>query len=132
MSSILPLLFKKEDEPLLNFLSEEGQSIEPEWYLPILPLVLINGSSGIGTGYSTLIPQHNPLDIIDKIHYMMDLDDEKNGDFGDGRSGISEQKRTVLREVFGEKIEENQIVNFIPEKGDKNYSQAENRFFELH
>lgn len=80
MSSILPLLFKKEDEPLLNFLSEEGQSIEPEWYLPILPLILINGSSGIGTGYSTLIPQHNPLDIIDKIYSLME-DEKEEKDF---------------------------------------------------
>lgn len=38
------------DDPLLSYLVDDGLSIEPEWYVPVLPLVLVNGSDGIGTG----------------------------------------------------------------------------------
>ncbi|XP_052623720.1 DNA topoisomerase 2-like [Lactuca sativa] len=47
-------LFNKADELLLNYLSEDGQSIEPTWYLPIIPMVLVNGSEGIRTGWNTV------------------------------------------------------------------------------
>jgi len=38
--------------------------VEPEWYMPIIPMVLVNGSSGIGTGWSTDIPCYNPREIV--------------------------------------------------------------------
>lgn len=50
------LLFNENDDAVLSFLEEEGQSIEPEYYLPIIPLILVNGAEGIGTGWSTSIP----------------------------------------------------------------------------
>lgn len=49
-------IFNENDDAVLDFLEEEGQSIEPEYYLPILPMVLVNGAEGIGTGWSTSIP----------------------------------------------------------------------------
>jgi len=52
-------------------LEEEGQSIEPEYYLPILPMVLVNGAEGIGTGWSTSIPQFNPREIVENMRRMM-------------------------------------------------------------
>lgn len=66
------LLYRKEDEPLLKFLVEEGQNIEPEWYLPVLPMVLVNGAHGIGTGFSTHVPCFNPQDIIANLKRMME------------------------------------------------------------
>lgn len=75
---LLPVLFNQLDNSLLNHIEEEGMTIEPEWYIPILPLILINGCRGIGTGYSTYVPPHNPLDIITKIYLLMD--DEKIND----------------------------------------------------
>lgn len=65
-------LFNKLDEPLYNYLDDDGLAIEPEWYLPILPNILINGALGIGTGYSTYVPCFNPLDIIDNIYNIME------------------------------------------------------------
>ena len=47
-------------------------SIEPEFYLPIIPMILINGTEGIGTGYSTYIPPHNPIDIVNNIYKIME------------------------------------------------------------
>ena len=64
---ITKLLFKKDDEYILNYLNEEGQSIEPDYYLPVLPNILINGTKGIGTGFSTEILQHNIKDIAKYI-----------------------------------------------------------------
>ena len=56
-------IFKKEDIPLLTLLVDEGKECEPVTFLPIIPLHIINGTSGIGTGHSTFIPNHDPLDI---------------------------------------------------------------------
>ena len=43
-------LFHSADDPLFNYLKDDSNPIEPEWYLPVVPLVLINGAEGIGTG----------------------------------------------------------------------------------
>ena len=67
-------IFNTHDTPLLNFLNDDGIQIEPEWYLPIIPMVLVNGCEGIGTGYSTYIPSFNPKDII--VHLIKMIDDE--------------------------------------------------------
>ena len=45
--------------------------IEPNYYVPILPTALINGCKGIGTGYSTNIPNFDPLEIVDLIKQRM-------------------------------------------------------------
>lgn len=67
LTPITNILFNKLDEPLCKFLNEEGQDIEPEYYLPILPLSIINGSDGIGTGWSSKIPKFSVNDIIANI-----------------------------------------------------------------
>lgn len=64
LSKLTKLIFKEEDNSILNYLNEDGLSIEPEYYIPIIPMALVNGGIGIGTGYSTNIPQFNPEDII--------------------------------------------------------------------
>ena len=70
LSKLTRLLFKEEDNAILNYLDDDGVSIEPEYYIPIIPTVLVNGAIGIGTGYSTNIPQFNPEDII-KVYFML-------------------------------------------------------------
>lgn len=45
-------IFHPADDPLLNTLREDNDDIEPEYYMPVIPLVLINGAEGIGTGLS--------------------------------------------------------------------------------
>ena len=52
-------------------MEDEGQSIEPTHYLPIIPLVLVNGADGIGTGWSTSIASHDPRDIIENLKRLM-------------------------------------------------------------
>jgi DNA topoisomerase-2 len=50
-----------------EYLEEDGDSIEPTFYVPTLPLILINGACGIGTGFSTDIPCFNPDDIKSRL-----------------------------------------------------------------
>lgn len=56
-------IFNPSDGPILNWLQEDGKTIEPEHFVPVTPNVLENGCEGIGTGYSTFIPPYNPSDI---------------------------------------------------------------------
>lgn len=72
LSPLARLIFHPHDDPLLNFLNEDNQRIEPEWYMPTIPMVLVNGSEGIGTGWSTKIPCHDPREIIKNLRLMMD------------------------------------------------------------
>ena len=60
MSPLTRLIFNANDDPLLKYLNEDNQRIEPEWYMPIIPMVLVNGADGIGTGWMTKIPNYNP------------------------------------------------------------------------
>ena len=71
MSPITRALFHKADDQLLNYLTDDGASIEPEYYVPVLPMVLINGSDGIGTGWSSFVPNYNPRDIVANLKAMI-------------------------------------------------------------
>ena len=66
-------LFKKEDEGILDHdTGADGEKIEPKVYLPILPLVLINGATGIGTGHSVEIKHYHPEQIRDACVKVLD------------------------------------------------------------
>ena len=64
LNRIVDTLFRKEDAAILKHLDDDGMKIEPEHFMPILPYLAINGAIGIGTGFSTDIPPHNPEHII--------------------------------------------------------------------
>lgn len=64
-------MFHKDDFPLLTYLEDDGHLIEPEFYVPVLPLVLLNGAQGIGTGYSTDVPCYSPQDIKNNIQRIL-------------------------------------------------------------
>ena len=68
LTKISKLIFKEEDEPLLTpNLNDEKEEIEPTFFIPIIPMILVNGAQGIGTGWSTNIPCFNPKDLINWI-----------------------------------------------------------------
>jgi len=64
LDPIVDALFRKEDQILLKAIDDDGDLVEPEYYLPVVPLIALNGSVGIGTGFSTDIPPYNPADIV--------------------------------------------------------------------
>lgn len=71
LAAATELIFRPEDAPLYQYLEDDGQSIEPAYYMPILPMILVNGANGIGTGWSTTIPSYNPKDIVQNIKRML-------------------------------------------------------------
>lgn len=73
LSPITRLIFHSLDDPILKYLDEDGVSVEPEWYVPVIPMLLVNGCQGIGTGFSTSIPPYNPLDLIRYIKEWIHL-----------------------------------------------------------
>ena len=71
-------IFIKTDGELLEYLNDDGYPIEPKCYLPVIPMILVNGAEGIGTGFSTGIPGYNPKDLIRWLR-------NKLGDTGKGK-----------------------------------------------
>ncbi|ODQ79069.1 hypothetical protein BABINDRAFT_162139 [Babjeviella inositovora NRRL Y-12698] len=71
LSKITRKVFNPLDEALYNYVQDDEQTVEPEWYLPVVPMLLVNGAEGIGTGWSTNIPPFNPVDIIKNIRNLM-------------------------------------------------------------
>jgi len=70
-SRALRAMFSEEDDAVLEYQNEEGMGIEPRWYCPVIPLVLVNGVEGIGTGWSTSIPNYNPREIIANLRHHL-------------------------------------------------------------
>ena len=72
-SPILKYIFREEDECILEYEKDGNKSLEPVTYYPILPLFALNGCTGIGTGFSTKIPAHNPEDLIRYIIWWLEV-----------------------------------------------------------
>lgn len=64
---ITSIIFNKADNNILNSQYEDNQLIEPEYYVPIIPMIIINGTTGIGTGFSTNVPSFNPSEVINNL-----------------------------------------------------------------
>lgn len=78
LDKLTRLIFRVEDEPLLSYKEDDGRRVEPEFYVPIIPMICVNGCiTGIGTGWSSNIPCYNPLDLIECIRIW--LEKENNG-----------------------------------------------------
>ena len=67
LTKVARSVFLSDDIPVLKHLDDDGLPVEPEWYAPVVPMLLVNGSEGIGTGYSTSIPSYNPDAIVAAI-----------------------------------------------------------------
>ncbi|KAJ5321679.1 hypothetical protein MYU51_013229 [Penicillium brevicompactum] len=64
-------IFHAADEPLLVYGQDDGKQIEPEVFMPVVPMILVNGADGIGTGWSSSIPNYNPEDIVANLRRLM-------------------------------------------------------------
>jgi DNA topoisomerase-2 len=69
---IQEMIFPRADDPILTHVVEEGNTVEPELYFPIIAMPLVLGSRGIATGWSTEIPPHHPIHVIDATLSYMD------------------------------------------------------------
>ena len=64
LNSVTRHVFPEADDVILNYIDDDGQLVEPTFYCPIIPFSLVNGITGIGTGFSCNVPSYNPLDLI--------------------------------------------------------------------
>ena len=69
LNPIAKFIYPEEDFPVLNYLDDDGTPVEPDFYVPIVPMVLVNGGKGIGTAFSYDIMSHNLSEIIDYLKY---------------------------------------------------------------
>jgi DNA topoisomerase-2 len=123
LSKLTKLIFKEEDNNILNYQDDDGQQIEPEFYIPVIPMVLVNGGIGIGTGYSTNIPQFNPTEIIGACKYICDA--IKSADLnGDTEEGMSDIYETIDMIEIGQMIPYYLGFNGTIQKNDKSDSNS--------
>lgn len=64
LNRIVRQCVKKEDDAILEYAVDDGTPVEPVTYMPTVPMLLVNGARGIGTGFSTEVLPYNPDDII--------------------------------------------------------------------
>jgi DNA topoisomerase-2 len=67
LSKNFRLYFRKEDDIILEHLFEDDFKIEPNFFVPILPGVLLNNSLGIGTGFASTILSRDPKELAKYI-----------------------------------------------------------------
>ncbi|XP_060111232.1 DNA topoisomerase 2-alpha [Heteronotia binoei] len=72
LSPLARLMFPPVDDNVLTFLYDDNRRVEPEWYIPILPMVLINGAEGIGTGWSCKVPNFDVREVVNNLRRMLD------------------------------------------------------------
>jgi DNA topoisomerase-2 len=115
LSEISGYIFKKEDNDILEQLYDDGQPIEYRFYLPIICMILVNGCNGIGTGFSTNVPQYNPKDIINNIRRLLKGKSVKKMlPFYKGFSGEIRTKTEVSYETLGiAKKKTNTVINIL-------------------
>jgi len=85
MDVLTEFIFRHEDDPILTYKFDDGDRVEPEFYAPIIPMILVNGSVGIGTGWSSNIPSYNPLDLIAAIKQWLTYKDDDCVVYDDNR-----------------------------------------------
>ena len=71
LSKNVEKLFNPLDENVYDYNYDDTLRVEPKYYVPTLPMILVNGSNGIGTGWSSDIPQYNPKDICENIRAFL-------------------------------------------------------------
>jgi DNA topoisomerase-2 len=64
LSKVARCIFREDDNHILKYLDDDGLSVEPIYYAPIIPMIVVNGCKGIGTGFSTEIMCYDPLEIV--------------------------------------------------------------------
>lgn len=72
LNPLTKLVYPEADNAVLTYLEDDGTPVEPEFYCPILPMILVNGALGIGTGFSTNVMCYDPTDITAYIRERLD------------------------------------------------------------
>ena len=99
LNKLTRTLFPAADDAILEYLNDDGTLVEPIFYAPIIPMVLVNGSKGIGTGFSTDIMCYNPLQIMEYLKSKL-LDGEPGKEFIPYYEGFQGKVTKISEEKF--------------------------------
>lgn len=96
------ILFPENDDDLLTHTLDDGQKVEPDYYVPILPLILVNGvRCAIGSGWSCSIPSHDPLAIVDAIRdWLQDKEKFRFPDLAPHYNGFTGTIQKISRSKY--------------------------------
>jgi DNA topoisomerase-2 len=100
LNKITRTLFPANDDNILTYLNDDGLLVEPVYYAPIIPMILVNGSKGIGTGFSTDIMCYNPVQIIEYLKNKLSLSETNNSEFIPYYDGFKGQITKLSDEKF--------------------------------
>ena len=103
LSKFARLIFHPDDDALLTYLDDDGVSIEPKYYLPIIPMLLVNGAQGIGTGWSSSVPNFNPRDLIENIRKLINAEQPVMDDLSPMMPWYQGFQGTITREFHAKK-----------------------------
>jgi DNA topoisomerase-2 len=76
LSPLTRYIFHPDDDQVLEYCEDEGMKIEPKWYAPCIPMTLVNSNKGIGTGWSSFVPNYNPRDLVVNIKRLLNGETE--------------------------------------------------------
>ena len=111
LTPLARLLFPEADDCLLDYRSDEGHLIEPEYYVPVVPVALVNSIQGIGTGYATKIPSYDPLVVISLIIHFFTQSNRTRAEEHDTerralRVRAEKNRKQVIRKINSDVKEE--------------------------
>jgi DNA topoisomerase II len=128
LEPIARTIFHPDDDELLNYLNDDGSTIEPEFYVPVIPLALCNGAEGIGTGWSSKIANYSPREIIANLRRKIaSVELVPMAPFYCGFTGLIEEEKKGKYIVHGkiERVDEtNLLITELPiKKWTQNYKE---------
>ena len=103
LNTITRHIFPEHDDAILEYLDDDGQSVEPIYYVPIIPMILINGS-GIGTGFSSKVLPYKPTDIIEWLEHKIRTNEGSGVEFVPYYHGFKGSIMKISVEILGERM----------------------------
>lgn len=117
LSPLARLVFPEHDDAVLEFLQEDGIGVEPRHYVPVIPMLLVNGSKGIGTGYSSDVPCYDLGEVIRAVRARVQGQPSDGGGWVPSWRGFKgtvtivtnpkTQKRNAVTQGIVRKLQEN-------------------------
>jgi len=113
LNPITRFIFPEADDAVLTYLQDDGQPVEPRYYVPIIPMILVNGSTGIGTGFSTSVISYNPSHIIRRLRSILETGtggDNQIMPYSEGFKGqiVQDEDRYIISGCY-EQLDANKI-----------------------
>lgn len=135
LQHITRLIFPPVDDELLKRNVEDGEVVEPMYYVPIIPMVFVNGGIGIGVGWKSDMSAYNPTDLINMTRHYIDFRKYPNVELKPWYRGFKgDVVRTdngyEFRGIVEQKDDKNFVVTEVPVP-NYGFDKLEHKFKEL-